>query len=141
MRAVCRSTAVAVLAVAAALAGCGSDDEGQTVSVTETATVTQTATAPPPPEATVPDVQDPAPPTTPDDPEAGCRTADGNEVDVVGGDVDCAEAQAIAAAYDPQGNRVQEVQGWTCEGGNAMTRPVIFTCIQGDREFIVREGG
>jgi hypothetical protein len=135
-----RSTRLLALALIVAVAGCGGDgDEDQTtVSVTQTTTVTETAAAPER-ETTTSTQEDPQ--ETPDETPAGCADAAGNEIDVVGGDVPCEEARATAAGYDTQGARVQQVGPWTCEGGNAATRPVIFTCSQSGREFVVRESG
>jgi hypothetical protein len=115
------------LSAVAALAGCGGDEEGQEQTVTATQTTTFTESAPQVPTAEA------AP--------AACSDEAGNEIEIVGGDVDCAEARATASGYDTQGARVQEVGDWTCEGGNATTRPVIFTCSQAGREFVVREPG
>lgn len=36
-----------------------------------------------------------------------------------------------------QGERVQSIGAWTCEGGNAQTR-LAFTCSDGEREFVTR---
>jgi len=46
---------------------------------------------------------------------------------------------AVAGRYDLRGERVQKVGEWVCEGGNAMTRPVVFTCSSGDKEFVAKE--
>jgi hypothetical protein len=34
---------------------------------------------------------------------------------------------------------VQVVGGWVSEGGNPMTRPVVFTCSSRDKEFVAKE--
>jgi hypothetical protein len=78
--------------------------------------------------------------TTPED-NGVCTDASGNVIDIVGGDVDCAAAKATAAQFDQQGARVQEIGEWICEGGNAQTRPVIFTCSGPGGEFTVSEAG
>jgi hypothetical protein len=126
--------AAVAVAVAIALAGCGGDDEDTTVTVEGTTTVTETA--PTTDTTAVPEL-----PPTGEAPAEGCRDGSGNEIEIVTGDVDCAAAQQAAAGYDLQGERVQEVGEWVCEGGNAQTRPVIFTCTGPGGEFVVREAG
>ncbi len=53
----------------------------------------------------------------------------------------CEEARETAAGYSLDGAKVQEVGPYTCEGGEADTRPVVFTCVAGDNEIVVSEGG
>ena len=121
-----------LIALAALIVGCGGDDENPTTTVNQTTTVTETsppATTPPPAETTPTE-------TTPGD-GTGCTAADGNEIQLVSG-VTCAQAKTTAAQYDAQGARVQEIGDWVCEGGNAQTRPVLFTCSTGSAEFVVR---
>ena len=44
-----------------------------------------------------------------------------------------------AGRYAPQGEAVQVVGGWVSEGGNPMTRPVVFTCSSRDKELVAKE--
>ena len=119
------------------VAGCGDDEDPTTVIQTTTVTETSPGTATTPdttgtttdPELTTPEQRD------------GCTDDAGNEIDVLTGDVACSAAQDTAAQYDQQGARVQEIGEWVCEGGNAQTRPVIFTCTGPGGEFVVREPG
>ena len=123
------------IALVAAAAGCGGDDEDPPDTVNQTTTVTESAPKPAsPPKPTEPGAPAPAP-------TRGCTAAGGNEIEVVRGDVACPIAQATAAGYDTQGEGVQEIGEWTCEGGDAATRPVLFTCVSSTGEFVVRESG
>lgn len=135
-----RLTFLLALLLAIALSGCGGDDEETTPTAVQTTTVTQPPPTTEPDATTSPDTATP-PDTTGGAEKEGCADAAGNEIEVVTGDVDCADAQAAAAQYDAQGERVQQVGSFTCEGGNAATRPVIFTCTGPDGEFVVREAG
>ena len=131
---------ILVLAAVAA-AGCGGDDE-ETPTVTQTATVTETASVPELEGTTAPEEEErETDPDTPGQGQGDCGAVGGNTIEVVAGEVDCAEARATASGYDTQGARVQQVGSWTCEGGTAATRPVVFTCSQDGREFVAREPG
>ena len=126
--------------LAAFVAGCGGDDEGDSSTSTQ-ATVTQTVTVPPAtteqqPEPTT-TAEEPEPTTPPDD--GVCQDGSGNNIDLIGGDVTCDQAIEVADGYDQQGDRVQEVGEFVCEGGNAQTRPIIFTCSGPGGEFTVSE--
>lgn len=130
--------------LAALVAGCGGDDENDSPTTQTAATVTETVTVPPPatleeqPPATE---EEPAEPTETAPPDDGvCQDGSGNNIDVIGGDVTCDQAIDVADGYDSQGDRVQEVGEFICEGGNAQTRPIIFTCSGPGGEFTVSEG-
>lgn len=126
-------------AVAAALAGCGGDENDQPASAPETTTVTESA--PSTQETTSETTTEQPPPATETQPPGegtGC-TSDAGQIEVTGGKVDCEIAIGVAAGYDPQGAKVQEVGDWTCQGGNATTG-LLFTCVLGDNEFVVRKG-
>jgi len=135
-----RPIALLALVLSALAIGCGGDDESdpetvlQTTTVTESTPTTDTTTAPETTTETDPEL------TTPEE-SGGCTDASGNAIEIIGGDVDCAAAKDTAAQYDTQGDRVQEIGEWICEGGNAQTRPVIFTCSGPGGEFTVSEGG
>jgi len=134
-----RLTALIAVALALVAAGCGGDDDGDSDTVVQTTTVTEST---PTTETTAPETTTETDPelTTPED-GGGCTDASGNTIEIVGGDVDCAAAKDTAAQYDAQGDRVQELGEWICEGGNAQTRPVIFTCSGPGGEFTVSEAG
>ncbi len=122
-----------------ALAGCGGDDEGDNSTVTVNQTTTVTA---PPPATEQTTTEQEAPTTTDSEPlRSPCNDSEGNQINVVSGDIDCDSAKSVAAQYDTQGDRVQTVDSFTCEGGNAQTRPVIFTCSGPEGEFVVSEAG
>ena len=136
-----RLSTLLALGIAVVAAGCGGGDDGprtvvETTTVTESAPETDTG-----PESTT-DPEEPLEPetTTPEE-RGGCTDATGNEIEIVTGEVDCAAAKDTAAQYDLQGARVQEVGQFVCEGGNAQTRPVIFTCTGPGGEFVVSEAG
>jgi hypothetical protein len=132
------SCAAALIAVA--FAGCGGDDEDKTeanstVTVTQTvAPTTQAAPATPtaPPESTT---------ETPPPDDGICKDGFGNNIKVISGGIACDDAAKVAGAYDQQGERVQTIADWTCEGGNATTRPIIFTCSGPGGEFTVSDPG
>ena len=62
-------------------------------------------------------------------------------LELVSGDVPCDQVREVARGYDLEGEKVQEVSGWTCGSGTADTRPVVFTCRRGDMEFVAKEAG
>ncbi len=97
---------------AAALASCGG--EGETVTTTETV-------------------------TTAESPSGDCGTQGAYTVKVVNGQVPCETAKSTVAGYDPEGAKVQEVGAYTCEGGEAAVRPLVFTCVAGDNEITASE--
>ena len=121
--------------IVVAFAGCGGDDE-HTTEANSTVTVTQTAaptTQVAPPTPTVPTTE-----TLPPD-DGICKDGSGNNIKLISGSVTCDDAAKISGAYDQQGERVQTIGGWTCEGGNASTRPIIFTCSGSAGEFTVSD--
>jgi hypothetical protein len=132
-----------ILAAAAAFAsGCGGDDENDPSSTTQTAqapaTVTETVTAPPATtEEQQPTTTEETPTAPPDD--GVCQDGAGNEIELLAGDGGLHHATRVANGYDSQGDRVQEVGEFICEGGNAQTRPIIFTCTGPGGEFTVSE--
>ncbi len=103
------------LALIAAITGCSSDK-------TSTPTATQNTTTAPPLDAPV-----------------QCPPQDGRQIQVTIGDISCSDGYAIAAKFDLQDGKVQQIDSFTCELGNAMTRPVIFTCVSAQAEFAVSE--
>lgn len=68
-----------------------------------------------------------------------CGEVAGLQLEVTRGDVPCEEVRGVAEGYDLEGAKVQEINGWTCEGGEAATRPIVFTCIRDEAEFVAKE--
>jgi hypothetical protein len=135
---------LAVLVLPAVVAGCGGDDEGDDSTTQAQTTVTQTVTVPPSTEEeTTPTEEETIPlePADPGDDGGGCTDDAGNQIQILTGDVTCDAAKEVAGNYDQQGDRVQEVGEFVCEGGNAQTRPIIFTCTGPGGEFTVSEAG
>ena len=115
-----------LLLATAALAACGGDDEGAQTTRTVTETTTETAPA----GGTTG--------TTNTGTETNTETDAGSDcpgVTVVGGDPSCAQMQYAVSNYDTNGPKVQELGAYTCEGGEADTRPITLTCTAGDNEF------
>jgi hypothetical protein len=134
-----RLAAVLALALTVFAAGCGDDEEPTTVIQTTTVTETSPGTATTPETTTEPETTTTDPEATTPEQRQECTDAAGNEIEILTGDVDCAAAKDTAAQYDLQGERVQEIGEFVCEGGNAQTRPVIFTCTGPGGEFVVSE--
>jgi hypothetical protein len=78
---------------------------------------------------------------TPPPTSKACTDSRGLRLDAVNGDVACDEMRDVAAAYDLGGEKVQEIRAWTCATGTAETRPTVFTCALGDKEFAAEEAG
>jgi hypothetical protein len=51
----------------------------------------------------------------------------------------CADAYAIAAGFDLQGEAFQELGTFTCYTSPADVRPIIFQCADGDIDFAVSQ--
>jgi hypothetical protein len=68
-----------------------------------------------------------------------CPPQDGRQIQVTIGDISCSDGYAIAAKFDLQDGKVQQIDSFTCELGNAMTRPVLFSCVSAQAEFAVSE--
>jgi hypothetical protein len=58
-----------------------------------------------------------------------CPPRDGQSVVITVGDIDCVAAADVAAQYDPNGDKYQQIGPFTCYSGNAMTAPLIFQCV------------
>ncbi len=120
-----RPTFVAIV-LAAALAGCGDEQKAVTVTAPQ---------GEPAPQATL-TTTNPA-----SGPGSDCGEAGGLRLKVVLGDLECDELRKVAAGYDLDGVKVQEVRGWTCASGTADTRPIIYTCARDGDEFVGEESG
>lgn len=49
----------------------------------------------------------------------------------------CDEAYSVAAKYDPQGLKYQDIDAFECGTGTADVRPLVFQCTSEDAEFAV----
>jgi hypothetical protein len=58
-----------------------------------------------------------------------CPPRDGLAIQITAGDIDCVTAADYAAKYDLNGDKYQEIGPFTCYSGNAMTAPLLFTCV------------
>lgn len=58
-----------------------------------------------------------------------CPPRGGQSVVINAGDIDCVTAADFAAQYDPNGDKYQQIGPFTCYSGNAMTAPLLFTCV------------
>lgn len=62
-----------------------------------------------------------------------CPAQNGYVVGITHGNIDCGEAAGVAAQYDTvNGGKFQDIGGYTCYTGNAMTAPLLFTCVMAD---------
>lgn len=64
-----------------------------------------------------------------------CAAQGATQIKITSGAIACADAYAIAAKYDTQGEKVQQVDTFKCETGDADTRPMIFQCVSATAEF------
>src|ERR1700712_6121263 len=58
-----------------------------------------------------------------------CSPSNGLVIAITGGDVDCASAYYYASQYDQYGDKYQTIAPFTCYSGNALTAPLLFTCV------------
>jgi hypothetical protein len=116
MRAVIVST---VLLLPVLVAGCGHKDSAPSSSGSSSS-VSATAAAPTTTQAASPQQ---------------CAAQGATQIKITSGAIACADAYAIAAKYDTQGEKVQQVDTFKCETGNADTRPMIFQCVSANAEF------
>jgi hypothetical protein len=61
------------------------------------------------------------------------------QIQIVDGPLGCDQAYGIAGAYDFAGQNYQDIQGFTCYTGNAMTMPTVLSCVSGNGEFAVNQ--
>jgi hypothetical protein len=132
---------VIALLLAGLAAGCGDDEEPTVVETgPQTGTVTEPAAATRSTRTAPSSATGAEPPSTIDS-SSDCRQLGRLRLRVISGDAPCGEVREVAGGYDLSGEKVQDVSGWTCSGGTADTRPIVFTCTLGDREFAAEEGG
>ena len=124
--------------VAAALAACGGDEE---TTSSEPSPAVQSTEKLPPTTSTEPTTKPPAETktTTSESSSGDCGSQGAYSVKVVKGEVPCERAKSTIAGYDPEDAKVQEVGAYTCEGGEAAVRPLVFTCVAGDNEITASE--
>jgi hypothetical protein len=58
-----------------------------------------------------------------------CAPQNGQAIQITVGDIDCITASDFAVQYDPAGEKYQQIGPFTCYSGNAMTAPMLFTCV------------
>jgi hypothetical protein len=68
-----------------------------------------------------------------------CQARGTQQIDIIDGPISCDAAYQIVGGYNPQGEKYQEVQGFTCYTGNAMTRPIVLSCVSGNTDFAVND--
>ncbi|WP_445166312.1 hypothetical protein ACTXG7_20955 [Mycolicibacterium sp. Dal123E01] len=68
-----------------------------------------------------------------------CPVRGAQQVDIVNGSVNCDQAYQVVDAYSPQGDKYQDIQGFTCYSGNAMTMPTVLSCVSGNADFAVNQ--
>jgi hypothetical protein len=68
-----------------------------------------------------------------------CPARGAQQIDIVDGPVTCDQAYQVVGAYDFQGQKYQEIQGFTCYTGNAMTMPTVLSCVSGNADFAVNQ--
>ena len=71
-----------------------------------------------------------SPPATPAAPQSvrECPVQDAARIKILSGDVSCADAHSIAAQYDLQGDKYQQIDTWTCYSEITATSPLMLTC-------------
>jgi hypothetical protein len=70
-----------------------------------------------------------------------CPAQGAQQIDIINGPVGCDEAYQIIGGYDRQGQKYQEIQGFTCYSGNAATLPMVLSCVSGNADFTVNSMG
>jgi hypothetical protein len=112
-----------------------------TVALTLLAAGCATKEPAPAPTESAPSTAAAAPPTETVAEPTTCPPQDGKQITINGAGISCADAYSIAAKYDLQGEKYQEIDSagrWTCYTGNAESRPMIFQCVSGqDTDFSV----
>lgn len=120
----------AVILAGAVLTGCGSDSPAESSESSESPSTSPSA-APATPTVTVTETET----ATPTEPAASAKTGPQDcapqgdlRIRILMGRIDCGSAYRVAAQVDRSGEKRQDVAGYVCEFGTAMTRPTIFTC-------------
>ena len=66
-----------------------------------------------------------------------CPPRDGQVIVINVGDIDCVTAGDFAVQYNQMGDKFQQIGPFECYFGNAMTQPLLFTCVADTAEFAV----
>jgi hypothetical protein len=66
-----------------------------------------------------------------------CQPVNGSSIDIVNGPISCVDAYATAGRYQADGEKYQQIDAFTCYSGNAMTAPVVLSCVSDVSEFAV----
>lgn len=67
---------------------------------------------------------------------ADCAPQGGCSIQIYG-DLTCEDAYGVAAGYDLDGDKFQEVGPFTCYTSPADFRPIVFQCAAGETDFAV----
>jgi hypothetical protein len=73
----------------------------------------------------------------PDPVQLHCPARDAQQIDIIDGPITCDGAYQIVGQYTSDGEKYQQIEGFTCYTGNAMTVPVVLSCVSGDSDFAV----
>jgi|EndMetStandDraft_8_1072994.scaffolds.fasta_scaffold02039_8 hypothetical protein len=68
-----------------------------------------------------------------------CLPRGPQQIDILNGPVNCDQAYQVVGAYDFQGQKYQDIQGFTCYTGNAMTMPTVLSCVSNNADFAVNQ--
>jgi hypothetical protein len=68
-----------------------------------------------------------------------CQARGTQQIDIFNGPLNCDQAYQIVGAYDFQGQKYQDIQGFTCYTGNAMTMPTVLSCASPNGDFAVNQ--
>lgn len=66
-----------------------------------------------------------------------CQPVNGSSIDITSGPISCVDAYSTAGRYQPDGDKYQQIDAFTCYSGNAMTAPVVLSCVSDASEFAV----
>lgn len=66
-----------------------------------------------------------------------CPPLYGQVVHITVGDIDCRTAADFGVQYDQWADKYQQIGPFNCYSGNAMTMPLLFTCVADTAEFAV----
>ncbi|MBB3602866.1 hypothetical protein FHT40_002527 [Mycolicibacterium sp. BK556] len=68
-----------------------------------------------------------------------CEARGPQQIDILNGRLSCDQAYQVVGGFDFQGEKYQDVLGFTCYTGNAMTLPTVLSCVSPDAEFAVNQ--
>lgn len=57
----------------------------------------------------------------------------------IAGDITCPDAVAVAAGYDREGEKYQDVLDFTCYSAAFDVYPIVYTCVRGTDEIVVSD--